>query len=939
MTFAKTEAITNPPDTPVGSYGPIASRGTATGRLVRSHLLKAPTPFVVLLPQRKGAQCTSIARKSCVLPPCSQSLPWELVAEALADGGVSPEGAEFFEAHIRPVLVEKCFSCHSAQAKVLKGGLRLDTADRMRAGGESGPVIVPNKPDDSPLISALKYESNEMPPSGKLPDAVINDFVKWVAMGAPDPRTEKADADPIPKKPDPADHWAYKHPQKFAPPSVANAAAARGDIDRFVLAKLEAAHLTPSAQAPPRVLLRRLYYDVIGLPPTAEELDEFAADPSDSRFEATVDRLLASPRFGERWGRYWLDVARYSDTKGYVFQEDRNYKGAFAYRDWVINSFNSDRPYDKFVVAQIAADQTGDATCAPATGFLTLGRRFLNNQADIINDRIDVVTRGMLGMTVACARCHDHKYDPIPAADYYALYGVFASCEEKPHDDLPPELVDSAKPFDPYVFLRGSPGNRGPNTQRRFLTALTPDHKPKPFEHGSGRLELANDIASRDNPLTARVWVNRVWDHLFGKGLVNTPSDFGIRGTLPTHPELLDTLACDFMDDSWSTKHLIRRIVLSATYRQSSETRPECVAADPENRLLWRANRRRLDLEALRDSLLTVSGRLDDKMGGPSVSITDPPFSNRRSVYGFIERQNMPAFFRTFDFANPNTHTPDRAQTTVPQQALFLMNSPFTIEQASYLAARSKKADVSAKADSSTAHVRRIERLFRCAFGREPSIDEVSDALEFVDRGDGPKTKKALEQVAWQFGWGTFDEAAHAVHFQPLPRFIKTAWQGSDKLPDPTIGWAVLTATGGHPGDAAHSVIRRWTAPAAGTVRIEGLLSSAEQQGDGVHGRIIASRSGVLGSWDVHHSEAVTNTPALAVQPGDTIDFVTDSRASVGYDTFSWAVTMRLKTDDKAPERVWESTSGFHGPLNPPLTRWQELAQVLLMSNEFAFVD
>jgi hypothetical protein len=859
--------------------------------------------------------------------------------EALADAGVTPEGAEFFEAHIRPVLVEKCYGCHSAQAKKLKGGLRLDTADRLRAGGESGPVVVPNKPDDSPLISALKYESSEMPPSGKLPDAVINDFVKWVAMGAPDPRSETPPADNIAKKPDPFEHWAYKHPQKTAPPHVAHAAAARGDIDRFVVAKLEAAGLSPSPQAPPRILLRRLYYDLIGLPPTAEDLDEFAADPSDAHYEATVDRLLASPRFGERWARYWLDVARYSDTKGYVFEEDRNYKGGYTYRDWVINSFNADRPYDKFVVDQIAADQTGDQSCAPATGFLTLGRRYLNNQADIINDRIDVVTRGVLGMTVACARCHDHKYDPISAADYYALYGVFASCEEKPHDDRPPELVDSAKPFDPYVFLRGSPGNRGPNTERRFLTALSPDHKPKAFEHGSGRRELADDIASRDNPLTARVWVNRVWDHLFGKGLVDTPSDFGVRGTPPTHPELLDTMACDFMEDTWSTKHLIRRVVLSATYRQASDVRPECAAADPENRLLWRANRRRLDLESLRDSLLAVAGRLDDKMGGPSVSITDPPFSARRSVYGFIERQNLPAFFRTFDFANPSTHTPERAQTTSPQQALFFMNSPFTIEQASYLATRSEKAEAAGTSGSATARVRCIERLFRNALGREPSIDEVSDALEFVDRGDPAKTTKALEQVAWQFGWGTYDEKTHAVQFQALPRFVNAAWQGGDKLPDPTLGWATVSATGGHPGDAAHPVVRRWTAPAAGTLRIEGLLAHPAEQGDGVRGRIIASRGGVLGSWDVHHGEAVTNMPALGVQQGDTIDFVTDSRASVEYDSFNWAVTMRLKANDKAPEQVWESASGFHGQLTPPLARWQELAQVLLMSNEFVFVD
>ncbi len=487
--------------------------------------------------------------------------------------GANRAGIEFFETHIRPVLAEKCYGCHSAQAKKLKANLRLDTAECMRTGGDSGPAIVPNKPDDSLLISAIKYESEEMPPSGKLPDAVINDFVKWISMGAPDPRTGGAAA-PATKTPskkvDPYQHWSYIQPKKVPPPNVAHGASVRCDIDDFVIAKLEQAGLSPSPQAPPRVLLRRLYYDLIGLPPTAEELDEFAADPSDAHFEAIVDRLMASPRFGERWARYWLDVARYADTKGYVFTEDRNYKGAYTYRDWVINSFNTDRPYNKFIVAQIAADQMGDPSCAPATGFLTLGRRFLNVQADIINDRIDVVTRGILGMTVGCARCHDHKYDPISSADYYALYGVFASCQEKPRDDAPPELVDAEKPFDPYVFLRGSPANRGPSTERRFLTCLTPDHHPKPFQQGSGRLELAEAIASRDNPLTARVWVNRVWGHLFGKGLVDTPSDFGERGTPPTHPELLDTLACELMDDGWSTKHLIRRLVLSATYRQSS---------------------------------------------------------------------------------------------------------------------------------------------------------------------------------------------------------------------------------------------------------------------------------------------------------------------------------------------------------------------------------
>jgi hypothetical protein len=444
-------------------------------------------------------------------------------------------------------------------------------------------------------------------------------------------------------------------------------------------------------------------------------------------------------------------VARYADTKGYVFTEDRSYKHAYRYRDWVINSFNADRPYDEFVVEQLAADQTGDAKSKPAIGFLTLGRRFLKNRHDIINDRIDVVTRGLLGLTVACARCHDHKYDPIPTEDYYALYGVFASSEEQEPDNLPPVLVDAQRPHDPVIFLRGQPGNRGPRVKRHFVSCLTPDGKPAAFQHGSGRRELAEAIASAENPLTARVWVNRVWGHLFGNGLVSTTSDFGTRGTPPTHPELLDWLACEFMSPengepgasatgaSWSTKRLIRLIVTSSTYRQSSDERVECAAIDPENQLFWRANRRRLDLEALRDSLLAAAGRLDQTIGGPSVELTTEPFSTRRSVYGYIERQNLPAFFRTFDFANPNTHTPERPQTVAPQQALFLMNSPFVIEQASHLAARTLSPKASEANTVNQAELTaRIGRMFRYALGRGPTAEELAEAFAFVNMSDPP---------------------------------------------------------------------------------------------------------------------------------------------------------------------------------------------------------
>jgi hypothetical protein len=654
--------------------------------------------------------------------------------------------------------------------------------------------------------------------------------------------------------------------------------------------------------------------------------------------------LLASPRFGERWARHWLDVARYADTKGYVFEEDRNYKHAYLYRDWVIASFNSDRPFDEFIIAQLAGNQMDDPACTAAMGYLTLGRRFLNNRHDIIDDRIDVVARGLMGLTVSCARCHDHKYDPISAADYYALYGVFASSEEKPRDDGPPMLVDLATPVEPVVFLRGNPGNPGPKVERRFLTCLVADHKPTAFQQGSGRRELAEAIASPDNPLTARVWVNRVWGHLFGRPLVPTPSDFGIRGMPPSHPELLDWLACELMAPAdgypgWSTKRLIRRLVLSATYRQASDYRAECAAIDPENILLWRVNRRRLDLEAFRDSLLVAAGRLDETMGGPSVSLTDAPFTTRRSVYGFIERQNLPAFFRTFDFANPNTHTPERPQTTAPQQALFLMNSPFVIEQASHLSARAEKIVPVAQPDSASNRIRRINQVYLNALGREPTMDELTDALEYVDVGEPPESAAIASQLTWQFGWGALDESSGRVQFQPMPNFTGTGWQGGPTLPDAALGWATLSAHGGHPGDAAHQAIRRWTAPGDGVVRIEGVLAHPAEQGDGVRGRIVGSRVGLLGAWEVHHRDAATTTSGLTVQAGDTIDFITDCRTSTDHDSFNWPVTLRLESAHGQPQQVWDSVSGFHGPLVPPLTRWQQFAQVLLMSNEFMFVD
>ncbi len=646
------------------------------------------------------------------------------------------EAVAFFESRIRPVLVENCYECHSSQTASPKGALRLDTAQGWRNGGDSGPAIEPGNAAESLLVSALRYESYEMPPKGKLPDEVIADFEQWIAAGAVDPREGPAEgtADGEHVAIDPRDHWAFRGPNKGEPPAGGEAKA-QAEIDRFVGARLRDVGLATSPAADARTLLRRLSYDLVGLPPTADELDAFVADAAahgDAAYEQAVNRLLESPRFGERWGRYWLDVARYADTKGYLFEEDRNYPTAYKYRDWVIGALNADMPYDRFVVAQLAADKLDDPLTTPAMGFLTLGRRFLNNPHDINDDRIDLITRGLMGLTTSCARCHDHKFDPIPTADYYALYGVLASSTETPREDGPSMLVDAETPVEPVVFLRGNPGARGPQVSRHFLSCLV-EGQPQPFKTGSGRLELAQAIASRDNPLTARVWVNRVWAHLFGRGLVSTPSDFGTRGDPPTHPELLDWLAVTFMEDGWSTKQFLRRIVLSATYRQSSAANDPGLAADPENLRLWRMNRRRLDLEAFRDSLFAAAGRLDLTMGGPSVQLTEAPFPARRAVYGFIERQNLPAFFRTFDFANPNVHAAGRPETASPQQALFLFNSPLVSEQAQALAARSA---------GDGADLQRLERMYRYALGRGPTLEEAAEVHEYLAANDDSQSDR-----------------------------------------------------------------------------------------------------------------------------------------------------------------------------------------------------
>ena len=1109
-------------------------------------------------------------------------LPGVVAAAAAPPIAPTPEGLEIFEKKIRPVLVDSCYKCHSAEAAgegKLKGGLRLDTREALIKGGESGkPAVVPGNADASRLIEAIRHTNADlqMPPKKKLRAEQVADFVEWVNMGAPDPRVSQASSKETTLA-DKRSFWAFQAPRDPPVPAVKDASGAKTPVDSFVLAKLEAKGLKPSPEADRRTLIRRASYDLTGLPPTPQEVDGFIQDNSPDAFDKLIDRLLASPRYGERWGRYWLDLARYSDTKGYVYgdREETQFVHAHAYRDWVIKAFNDDVPYDRFLTLQVAADQlqppnSGDNEHLAAMGFLTIGRRFLGIPHDIIDDRIDVVTRTTQGLTVACARCHEHKFDPIPTEDYYSLYGVFANSTERiaplvsnpprtkeyedyeaelkkrteklhttfkakrddmvdrlrkkapeyliavldaeklpnelfyenvdpddvnrvvvrqwqqylfgrsrrgfdpvfavwhslsalpekefagraapvikvladhptnklnplvaqafagaapgamkdvaaaygkllaevdkawreasksnprvaalpdpsqeelrqvlygpdspatvppgsiadiewffpegtrvelgklqkeidnlniTHPGAPPHamyLVDREMVVKPRVFKRGNPATKADEVPIQYLSLIAGD-KRQPFTTGSGRLELARAIIDRNNPLTARVMVNRVWAWHFGQGLVTTPSDFGTRCEPPSHPELLDYLALRFMETGWSIKKLHRLIMLSATYRQSSADNAAGTSVDPTNRLLWRFNRQRLDLEAMRDSLLAASGELDPTPGGRPVDLLR---STRRSIYGKVDRQFLPGVFRVFDFANPDLHIPQRATTTVPQQALFFMNSPFLTDRARALAGR---ADVAAVPPDE-----RVDRMFRHCYQRPATAAQTQAALRFVEQASAapaPPPPKPAES-AWQYGYGEFDPASKRLKsFERLPHFTGKAWQGGAQWPDEKLGWVQLTAEGGHAGnDLQHAAVRRWVAPRDTSVAISGKVQHAHEAGDGVVATIASSRHGILAAYTVHHRKADTNIEPVSVKKGDTIDFIVDCGGDLNSDDFAWSPVIKsfdATTGAADDAKFWDANKEFAGVSTPPapLGPWEQLAQVLLESNEFLFVD
>ncbi len=708
-------------------------------------------------------------------------------------------GIEFFERAVRPLLIEKCQSCHGIEKS--KGGLRLTDREALLKGGDSGPAVILGKPEESLLIRAVNYgDEPKMPPKKKLSDSQIAVLVKWIKTGAVWPRTGPETPASAPFTDRQRSFWAFQPVNDPPPPAAKNLDRARSPIDAFVLASLEAKGLTPAPPAVKRTLIRRVTFDLTGLPPSREEIDAFLADDSPQAFSRVVDRLLSSPHYGERWGRHWLDVVRYAETTA----NDANavMRFAFRYRDYVINSFNRDLPYDQFLIEQLAGDllpRVGEADQIArqviATGFLMVGPKALaetdkeQTRIDIVDEQLDVTSRAFLGLTLACARCHDHKFDPLPTTDYYALAGIFRSTDPLQDEarnntmfqeyplvlpDRPPLMVmavKEAQPRDLRVHIRGNRFQLGRLVPRRLPLILT-GGVPTPIKtKQSGRLELARWIASPSNPLTARVMVNRIWQYHFGTGLVATSDNFGFRGEPPADARLLDWLASRFVQSGWSVKSLHRLILNSSTYQQSARASESASRIDPANRLLSHMARRRLSAEEVRDAMLAVSGQLDRKIGGgesaeilfkeaevqdakrgfaPNRMQSDHPFYEvpRRSVYLPVVRNALPDALALFDAADPNAVTTVRNDTTVPSQSLYLMNSSFVIAQSRCFAN-------GLLADCRSNDPARIDQATLRCLGRSASPAETTATIAYLGRfardlettGTSPKEAR---RAAWQ---------------------------------------------------------------------------------------------------------------------------------------------------------------------------------------------
>lgn len=747
----------------------------------------------------------------------------------ITSSGFADERETFFENNIRPILVEQCYACHSVNAKTVQANLLVDSPAALRRGGDSGPAVVPHQPDESTLLQALEYEHWQMPPTGKLPDPIIANFRKWIADGAIDPRPEVATALPTSnsdRKELSKSHWAYQPIQRPEVPNVSSDWPTTV-VDSFIQTQAATHHQVPGPDADKATLLRRLHLNLIGLPPTAAEVLDFVSDDNPDAVERVVDRLLASPHYGERWGRYWLDLARYADSNG--ADENHSYPVAWRYRDYVVRQLNADLPYDEFVTQQLAGDLLEADSLderrdqLTATGFLVLGPKMLAEQdkpkmiADLVDEQLDTLGQSLLAMTVGCARCHDHKFDPVSTEDYYALAGVMHSTKsmanldfvsqwntralpdpvieaqvrshqdviakaeaeltqlsmkaEKERTEDETQAIEKAKqnlealkknaPSLPQVMavdeaavklvpihVRGNHLQLKGNPVARRLPSLFENSMPQPTmpEQRSGRLELAHSLFHSQNPLTSRVIVNRLWAWLYGQGIVRSVSNFGIKGDTPSHPELLDWLAAEMMHQDWSLKAMQRKLVLSRTFRLSSIPASDAAIADPDNRHWTHYPMRRLEIEPLRDSLLSIGGNLDRQMGGQAASIYGGNYSEdgrgknefdalRRTIYLPVNRAALHELLATFDYVESGVSVGKRNSTVVPHQMLFLMNHPLARQQASELVRRISTHPLLGDSRlASDATISRIQIMYLELFGRLPDDVEVKFGQEFLQQ-------------------------------------------------------------------------------------------------------------------------------------------------------------------------------------------------------------
>lgn len=1093
---------------------------------------------------------------------CAIVSVFSLAAHACGAETTDAAKVAFFENRIRPILIEHCFECHNDKKQ--EGGVRLDFRDAMLAGGDSGASIVPGKPEESLMVEAVRYEGYEMPPDGPLPEEDVDAIVRWIRDGAVWPTAEKpmqpslGDQNAIREVAD--NHWAFQSITRPSMPESEDPDWARSPIDKFVHAKLMTHGLKPSPAASRDTLIRRAFNDLIGLPPTPQVIESVfgVSTLTGKNYRDVVDGLLESKHYGERMARHWMDVARYADTRDFLAAADLRYPFAYTYRDWLINAFNNDLSYDEFVKQQLAADfmatDDNDPNLA-ALGFLTVGPLFRNNTPERVADRIDTVTRGLMGLTASCARCHDHKYDPISIEDYYSLYGIFrdstrpdefptiesplgqevptellseyekshaaavakldayesglaeearkdlvgrfdhylasyvelkiaktetdrgliskrktketamtpvannlerfrrnrnnakhpvlgpfvslfagnatafekqkaahlkkygaemhpkvrdivASADDRmsfakaigelfnvawqsndnpslvairdtladkqgqpfyvsakaasqasrlngkgrknlqdysegikdveaSHPGAPPKAMalQDAEKFSPvFVMFRGEPSRRGPRVDRRFFDYFAPTGVQNKFTNGSGRLELAERICHPQNPLTSRVLVNRVWRMHFGDGLVADAGDFGLRAEPPVQQELMDWLAASVVAEGWSVKSLHRLIMMSNTYRQQSSAddppmRPDGTSAaeiDAENRLLWRQNRRRLDFETMRDSMLAAAGRIDLSVGGKSMRLDETPHPTRRTLYAYIDRVDPDPVFATFDVAPFDVSTAQRTETLVPQQALFAMNNPFVTDQARAIVAEDTFQQATTDAE-------RVNLIAERVFQRPARPNEVAMVSKFVAAAG---SLMGEQPMTWQYGYGPVD----GDNFTPLKHFDGSRYTYEAKFPSPEFGYLMLTGPGGHPGkDSAHSIIRRWTAPRDMKLRIGGLIERKSDRGDGIRG-VVRIAGKAVAEFTVLTGSEKNSVGFHQVKQGNFVDFIVDPLKTTTSDGFRWTVVMEERNKANVVE-TWYSSREFAPPPQPVLSPWEQAAQALLMTNEFLFLD